>query len=121
MQCEFIKSDGERCGMRAIKGSSLCFSHNPDTQEAKAIAVRTGGENRRTFIEFGEVKAITSPKDIREIIGEGINLLRQGKLPTNNPATSLAYLCKAWLEAHEVSEVENRITSLEDRLAKANL
>lgn len=121
MMCKFIKEDGTRCGMRALKGSDLCFTHNPDVKEQKALAVKNGGENRKTFVEIGDYKEIKSPKDIRDILGEGINLLRTGKMPCNNPPGALAYLCKAWLDAHEISEVEDRIISLEDRLDKAGM
>jgi hypothetical protein len=121
MNCKYIKPDGTRCNMKAIKGSNLCFTHNPQYKDQKELAVKTGGLNRRSYFNIGDFREINTPKDIRDIIGEAINLLRVGNLPSNSPANSLAYLCKVWLEAHEASEVEAKIEEMEDRLDKAGL
>ena len=44
-----------------------------------------------------------------------------GDLPNNSPANSLACLCKVWLDAHEVSIMEERVSEMEGRLYKAGL
>lgn len=42
-QCQSAKSDGTRCGSPAVRGSDLCFFHNPvarAAREQKRLALR---------------------------------------------------------------------------------
>jgi len=44
-----------------------------------------------------------------------------GDLLSNSPANSLACLYKVWLDAHEISIMEERMFEMEGRLDKAGL
>lgn len=51
MNCTHTKTDGNQCQAKAIKGSALCFSHNPATKEAKKKAVTKGGRAKEIHID----------------------------------------------------------------------
>lgn len=108
MQCSQIKPDGNRCEANAIKNSELCFSHNPELADKKKAAVIKGGLNRQLYGVYGEEMEISTAWDIEELLNHVINGVLTGKIPTNQPATTLAYLARCWLEAHTKSWDENR-------------
>ncbi len=39
MICEFLKQDGKQCQATAMKSSTMCFVHNPDTKDQHQAAV----------------------------------------------------------------------------------
>ncbi len=45
-QCAHIKDDGSRCRAIALKGSNLCFYHNPASADAHREATRKGAHIR---------------------------------------------------------------------------
>jgi hypothetical protein len=121
MNCTHIKLNGVRCQAKAIKGSDLCFTHNPEYTEEKKIAVSRGGLNRRHLETYGEPLKLNTPDDIKKLIGDTINLIWIGKMSANQPANSIGFLARVFLDAHEQSELEERLTQLEERLTKAKL
>lgn len=121
MKCKFIKPDGKKCNANATSGSEFCFSHNPDYAEQKILAVRKGGLNRKNYKAYGETLSLETPQDIKRLLGEVINQIWTGRMPSNNPANSIGFLARCFLDAHEASEVENRLNELEERLTKAGL
>lgn len=116
MNCKFIKPDGEQCKAKAIKGSDLCFTHNPDYSEEKALAVLKGGENRKLIVTYGEELHLETAKDIKSLVAETINLVWTGKMPSNSPANSIGFLARVFLDANEQSDLEERIRQLEIKL-----
>lgn len=120
-QCEYILENGSRCQANAVMDSTLCFSHDPNLTEAKMIAVKKGGENRRLYQSYGEAISLETPADIKKLMGDTINLILTGKMPSNQPANSIAYMAKTWLDAHEASEYEDRLEALEKKLEKLKI
>jgi len=121
MKCAYIKPNGEQCNANAIHESGLCFSHDPEYAKEKALAVANGGLNRKHYETYGEALTLETPQDIKKLLAEVINQLWTGKMPSNQPANSIGFLSRCFLDAHEASEVEKRLDSLEDRLEKAGL
>ena len=121
MKCAYIKPDGKQCNANATLNSNYCFSHNPDYAKQKALAVSRGGLNRKHYEAYGEALIIETPQDIKKLLGKVINHLWTGKMPSQNPANSIGFLARCFLSAHEASEVETRLTTLEDRLSKAGI
>jgi len=80
MQCTQVRLDGGQCRAHAIRGTSLCFSHNPETRAEKFDAVHRGGEVTKAHHtknkKYGAPIEICSPYDSLRIIEEGINELR---------------------------------------------
>jgi len=121
MKCKFTKPSGEQCKANATKGSDCCFTHNPAYAEEKALAVTKGGLNRRLRVVYGETLKLQTPKDIKRLLAETINKVWLGEMPSNQPANSIGFLARCFLDAHEASEVETRLDGLETRLTKAGL
>ena len=42
-QCEFVKSNGDRCAAYALTEGDYCWAHDPDKREARRIASAKGG------------------------------------------------------------------------------
>lgn len=120
-KCRFTKPDGESCNANALQNSNFCFNHDPNQQVAKLVAVTKGGLNRKLYKQYGEPYEIETPEDIKNLLAETINLVRTGKMPASQPANSIAYLCRCWLDANTSSEVEARIEAIEEKLEKAKL
>ena len=117
-QCEFIKSDGNRCKARPIKGSGFCFRHNPDMVEEKLNASQRGGLNRRLQGVYGQEVTLKEPEDIKVFLGKVINAIWTGKAPAQL-GSSMGFLARCWLDAHDSAEVDKRIIEIEKRLEKA--
>ena len=46
-KCIFIKPNGEECKANAMRDSKFCFTHNPDVEAEKMLAVSRGGSSPR--------------------------------------------------------------------------
>jgi hypothetical protein len=81
-KCKYLFEDGSRCNAYALKGKDYCFSHDPESKEAKALAVRKGGLVKQIKIN-GELQTIDikTPEDVVTLLGQTINEVRKGKLP----------------------------------------
>ena len=49
-QCTQVKRNGQRCGARALIGSSLCYFHDPASARARAAASKRGGERNHVAV-----------------------------------------------------------------------
>lgn len=116
MKCKSIKSDGKRCRANAMRESLHCFRHNKTKKSEATQASTTGGQARRQYNRLGSSVRLKTPKDIQNLMAMAINSLWTGKMSSSNPAGSLGYLAKIFLEAYEKSELEERIELLEKRL-----
>jgi hypothetical protein len=121
MKCVYIKANGEPCEANAVGNSSYCFSHSPEYRKEKALAVQKGGLNRKLIQVYGDEVEIRTPQDIKNLLADSINLVWTGKMPANQPANSIAYLCRCWLDAHEVTEITLRLDAIEKKLTEVNL
>ena len=116
MICKVIKPDGIPCQANAIENSDYCFSHNPEYSEQKQLAVTKGGLNRKHYEVYGESVEINTPLDIRKMLSEVINGVWTGKIPSNQPANTIGFLSRCWLDANEQSDIADRIEKVEQLL-----
>jgi hypothetical protein len=114
-KCEHIKSDGNRCKARPLKGSGLCFRHDPEQREAGHAASQRGGLNRRLQGVYGRAVVLKEPKDIQRLLGQVINAIWTGQAPAQL-GSSMGFLSRCWLDAYDVAEVDKRIAEIEKRL-----
>jgi hypothetical protein len=115
MQCQFIKEDGSQCGAMAMKEATFCFSHNPDTQEEKQLAVQKGGfASKKTDMNLIPVD-IKTPQQVAALLEDTINRVRNGEIPPNI-ANTIGYLAGHMLKALEVSEMDQRVEMIESVL-----
>lgn len=118
MKCQAKKLDGTRCNAYAMRGSKYCFRHNKKVKKDALQASAEGGKAKRQYHNLGETMKLRSPKDIKNLMEKAINKLWMGEMPASNPAGSLGYLSKIFLEAYDKSELERRLEELEKRLDK---
>jgi len=100
-----------------MKESEYCFWHNPETAEARRQAGRRGG--RRGKVELQEV-AIETIDDVKKVLVESLNELRQaGSESIIGKTRAVGYLCSILIEAIERSELEARVTALEQQISES--
>ena len=116
MKCKANKSDGTRCNANSMHGSNYCFRHNKTLKEQAFKASSNGGKAKRQYHQLGKEMKLETPNDIKKLMAVAINSLWTGKMPASNPAGSLGYLAKTFLEAYEKSNLEKRVEELEKRI-----
>lgn len=117
MKCKFVKANREVCKANHINGSKFCFRHDPRYKEASIVASTKGGLNRTLQGVYGAEIRLGTPSDIREFIGTVISGVWTGKVPVP-VGTSMGFLAKCWLEAHNAAELDNRVKLLEERIGR---
>ena len=95
-----------------MKGSDYCFSHNPDTQIEKHLAVVKGGLNSKKVNLDLEPLSIKTPQEVSMLLEDTINGVRSGELPPNI-ANTIGYLAGHALKALETADLEEKIKELE--------
>jgi len=104
-----------------MHNSDFCFRHSDRTKEQALRASSDGGQAKRQYHQLGHRVNIQTPDDVKRLMAKALNSLWTGKMASTNPAGSLGYLAKIFLEAHDKSEMELRIDNLEKRLDQAKL
>ena len=113
--CKFIKPDGEQCRAKAMKGSDYCFTHNPDMQTEKHLAVVKGGLNSKRVKLDLEPLSIKTPQEVSMLLEDTINKVRSGEIPPNI-ANTIGYLAGHALKALEASNLDQRVEMVESIL-----
>ena len=111
-RCSFVKPDGSTCGAFAVKGSDLCYNHNPSLAEARAASRRAGGRNRHrkfnwhpdTFQTLVCFHAADDAVPVMVIpLLDAFLKVRDGRMDTRT-ANTLAYLATSmaqnWVHGH---------------------
>ena len=102
MRCTHIKSNKERCKAKAIKDSNYCFTHHPNYDKKRAVARRRGGLNRKHYDCYhNESIPLTSPQDAQKLLELVINGVLRGKIPAKQPANTIGFLTRCWLDAYK--------------------
>ncbi len=113
MRCQFTKETGEHCGANAVADSTLCFSHNPQTQEAKHEAVVKGGlASRPQRPSLGEV-SLSTMADVISLLGQTINEVRGGQIDQKT-ANCVGFLAGHLMKAIEVGDLEQKMKAIEN-------
>jgi general stress protein YciG len=112
-QCKATTSSGEPCKAKPHK-EGLCFFHS-DPKKAAELG-RKGGRHRAVYSPDGlkEFAAPRSAADLRDLLAQSIIEIRSGKLDPKL-ANSISYLGAGFLRALEVSDLETRLQTLEER------
>ena len=115
--CTFIKANGERCQAQKLRGSDFCYFHSPEVVVARAEARRRGGLARHGEKGMTGSYVIKSPQDVLTILEDAINDA-VGLDQTTGRAKAIGYLAQIILKGFEVTEMDNRLKALEDRVYK---
>jgi len=118
--CIYVKDGEIGCQAYQTVGNSYCFRHDPNNKEKGLLASKKGGENRRLQEAFGKPVALQSAEDVKMFLGLVINSVWTGEAPVQL-GTSMGFLTRCWLDAYDRTEIEKKLTDLEQRLQKANL
>ena len=111
-QCKAVKVNGERCKARPYK-DGLCLFH-ADPARAAELG-RKGGARRRRVYE-SDTKEIAAPQnaaDVKAILADVMAEIRAGKMDPKL-GTVLGYLGTSLLKAIETSDLESRLSALEN-------
>lgn len=113
--CSFIKKNGERCQARKLAGEEFCYFHSPQVVVERAEARRRGGLRRHG--DKGETGSyiIKSSQDVLGILEDCINDAYALE-NTGGRAKAIGYLCQIILKGFEVTEIENRLLALEEKV-----
>lgn len=115
MKCQAIKSDGTQCGANSQISSSYCFRHDPKAKKMGLLASSKGGQNRRLQGQYGTLQQLQSPKDIKNFIGIIMNSVWTGEIPVPI-GSSLGFLARCWLDAHETSQMQDQLERIEGKM-----
>ena len=122
-KCPAITKSGGACKGVPIEGSTYCYTHSPDTAEARRIngskGGRRGGRGRQSPVTAELVRLQTVFEQMAEDIRAGT--LDRGSAAVMIQAYNGARSClAAMLKAKELEELEVRLTELEERYGHTN-
>src|SRR5688572_25265377 len=116
--CSYIKEGGARCMASPLQSGSLCFFHDPETQEAAAEARRLGGLRRRkesTIVGAYEVGELDTVDDLRRLLQIAV-IDTLGLENSISRSRTLGYLAQVGAALLEKGELEGRLEELESTL-----
>lgn len=114
-KCQFIKTDGQECMANPMKDSNFCFSHNPETEVERQLAVSKGGSApKKTHEPLSEVK-IENIADVVKLLTTTIAEVRAG-VAELRVANCIGYLSGHLIKAFEISDLEQRVARIEKSL-----
>lgn len=117
MKCKATRSDGEPCRAPAQEGREYCFFHDPDREEDRITASRTGGLRRRRRPAKIPTAAELDPEEARAILAGAIEATVNGALDPGT-ARTVGYLLQVEAKIRESGELEKRIKLLEETLKR---
>jgi hypothetical protein len=114
-RCNGTNRAGERCNGKALPGSDYCIAHDPAKVVAITEARRKGGAARsnRARARREMVNAALSPGELQGLIAVTLKaVLSESKSPGIGQA--VASLARAAVAVREATELEERLTRLEE-------
>lgn len=117
-KCKHILLDGSQCNAWALTDKQFCFSHDPQSREAKLEAVRKGGAAKEIELEYPlQLIHISTPRDVVLLLAETINEVRAGELDPKI-ANTIGYLAGHLTRAFEVAEVNEKANQTKELIAQ---
>jgi len=118
--CQATTKGGQPCSCYALAGSEFCFWHAPEAAEARKLARVKGGQARQGRSGVlrdgrGVSLPLKSMADVVQLLEKAVGdvLVLENSI---SRARAVGYLCSVAVKALEVSDLEERITRLEERL-----
>lgn len=120
-KCKEKKSGGKRCGAWAMKGSSYCFSHNPETVEQHREATRAGGKVGKSITPGTDADTlrIGTSEELLTATVQTINEVRRGEIDAKT-ANCLGYLFNVAGKALEAVELRREIDEVRRLVERRN-
>ena len=114
-RCKFVKLNGEQCQSWAINGSDYCFWHSSG-KKRKAASSKGGKQGKRKVLEQSNL-SLRTLNEVVELLELTINEVRTGKVDVRI-ANSVGYLGGILIKALEGSDLEERLSKLEQKVFK---
>jgi hypothetical protein len=117
MKCTAVTKGGASCRAHAVSGKLVCVLH----QAGAAQRLGAAGGRRRAVKPPIKLKNFGAPKSVAQValvLAHTIAEVRSGKIDAKNPASVIARLSSVLCRALETSDLERRITALEERSGK---
>lgn len=116
--CQATTRAGRQCAAYVVAGSIYCFAHDPTLRETRTAARRSGGQaraGRKITTGNTQPREIKNVGDVLTLLGETVGdvLTLENSLAR---AQTIARLALAMVKCFEVSELEQRLTALEERI-----
>lgn len=113
LKCCHLLEDGKQCGAYALAEKDLCFSHDPQSKQAKLEAVTKGGRAKGVTVPEAltpvEVKV---PQDVTVLLAQTVIALWCGKI-SEKKASSTGFLAGLLLKSFEVSRNAKQMDAME--------
>ena len=113
--CSAKTKRGTECKASRIFNSRFCAFHSDPTRAAELG--RAGGRKNRHYLETEEVNIAppSTPEDVKNLLAQAMADVRALKLDPRT-AGALTYMAGALLKALESTDLQQRITRLEETL-----
>jgi hypothetical protein len=116
-KCTYIHPDGRRCEANSCLGSPFCWWHNSEVKDRRTDAQRRGGMARHSKTQPAGDYQVESPEDLLQPLMASLN--ESFSLPNSAAkGKTIANLAGMVLKSLEASNLEARITALENRISK---
>jgi hypothetical protein len=115
--CQATRTDGQPCRAPAQEGRPFCFFHDPEQEEARITASRTGGLRKRRRAAKIPTAAELDPEEVRAILAGVVEAAITGALDTAT-ARTVGYLLQVEARIRESGDQEKRIAALEEALKR---
>lgn len=118
-RCKATTKSGQACSGWAIGGGDYCFTHDPSRGEARALARRTGGYNRKAPHGGGDPGAVPGQvRTLADVLAVLDYALRETLALENSIARGrlLVSIAAEFTNAIKTGELETRMQALEAAL-----
>ncbi len=121
-KCSFIKQNGQKCNSFAMKNSEYCYIHSDIVSDEEKRETRSKGGKKTVIVTedvydaFGNKNvSLKTPKDISKFLAKIINEILAGRMDMRL-GTGLAFISNSLIKVLELTEIQERIETIEESL-----
>ena len=118
MKCKAKTINNLPCKAHALKSGDYCFRHDKTLKKQALKASASGGRAKRYFQSYGAELQINDPDDVRDLLVKTMNGVWTGKMPSSNPAGSIGYLARIYMDVYNRSGSANSNNLTEEVLER---
>ena len=122
IKCSFVKANGKKCNSFAMKNSESCYLHSDKISDEEKRETRSKGGKKSVIIPndvydtFGRKPfKLKTPKDISNFLAKIINEILAGRMDMRL-GTGLAFITNGLLRSVELTEIQDKIETIEKYL-----
>jgi hypothetical protein len=113
--CSAIAKSGSRCERPALAGKQHCLMHDPESAELRREAGRKGGHARSNAARAAKaMPAALTSDELLVTLSRAMDKVEKGELEPG-PANAISSLARAMNSIRETTEIERRLSELEQR------